>query len=431
MRGAKMKLIIALILIAIMTPFLAFAETGVVNTTGATLYPTAALTPGNIAGPIAMDRSGRLPTPYDPGTTLSQSVIPLSQGATSVNGTATGVFGFRRRANDLAETGSTATVINATTHAAVVGDLIYFQDGVASEGSTFVTAVATNTITVSPALRAAPANGDSFVVGIPGPIGMTANVATAGLPVLHTTIARGDGSGAIGSASGAGFALKDEDSAHATTDAGIFALAVSNEDFSIRTSTNGDYSPISVGNTGVVATAAVEYGSTTAMARLGAVRPEDAALTTGDRLMLAGAQLQDPLSVDAAALDAGFLKTGLDGRLITTLAPAGETWSACSAAVTNTTPAAIKALVASNRIYMTTLTCHNNDDTATVVNIQDGSGGTTLYSLYLTTNILAVPTHTITFPTPIRSTSATGIFQVPVTTAANVVCCGSGYISVN
>jgi hypothetical protein len=62
---------------------------------------------------------------------------------------------------DAAETGSTESVINATSHAAVMGDLILFTAGADDGQQVRVLSVTANTITVTP-LTAAPANGDGF-----------------------------------------------------------------------------------------------------------------------------------------------------------------------------------------------------------------------------------------------------------------------------
>ena len=65
---------------------------------------------------------------------------------------------------DTAETGSTVSVINATSHVARKGDVITIISGSASIREVKVFDVATNTITLAEALSVAPSNGDKFVI---------------------------------------------------------------------------------------------------------------------------------------------------------------------------------------------------------------------------------------------------------------------------
>lgn len=69
-------------------------------------------------------------------------------------------------ATDTAEASSTVTVINATSHAAAVGDYVQFTGGTAGNIGLWrrVRAVTANTITVAAALPTAPANNDAFSI---------------------------------------------------------------------------------------------------------------------------------------------------------------------------------------------------------------------------------------------------------------------------
>lgn len=68
----------------------------------------------------------------------------------------------RAIASDLAEAGSTTTVIVATAHSAKVGDVVEFTSGSLSGQEVKVFAVDTNSITLAEALAAAPGAGDGF-----------------------------------------------------------------------------------------------------------------------------------------------------------------------------------------------------------------------------------------------------------------------------
>jgi hypothetical protein len=67
-------------------------------------------------------------------------------------------------ATDAAEANSTASVINATAHAAIPGDVIYFTSGALDKSEYGVLSVTDDTITVVEQMRAAPSTGDVFQV---------------------------------------------------------------------------------------------------------------------------------------------------------------------------------------------------------------------------------------------------------------------------
>ncbi len=65
-------------------------------------------------------------------------------------------------ASDTAETGSTTTVINATSHSAIEGDVIVFTSGALVGQQFTVWAVSANAITLGQTAGSAPSNGDGF-----------------------------------------------------------------------------------------------------------------------------------------------------------------------------------------------------------------------------------------------------------------------------
>ncbi len=101
--------------------------------------------------------------------------------------------------------------------------------------------------------------------------------------------------------------------------------------------------------------------------------------------------------------------------------------SGATAAMTGTTSTSLLAAPASGlRNYITQITVANSHATVgTVVNIQDGSGGTTLYTIPAASLFGGA---TLTFPTPLRQpTTATAIFCACVTTGSNTFVSCSGY----
>jgi hypothetical protein len=156
---------------------------------------------------------------------------------------------------------------------------------------------------------------------------------------------------------------------------------------------------------------------------------EDSAFPDLQALVAVGVKIQSALTVDAATNDAGSLKAGLDGRLITTLAPAGETGTSCSADETGTASRTILGAVASNRWYVTSINCSNNSAVASRITFLDGAseratGG--VGALAVTGGDLQ-----LTFNPPIRGSVNTAFNFQPTTTATATRCCATAYYSVN
>lgn len=162
----------------------------------------------------------------------------------------------------------------------------------------------------------------------------------------------------------------------------------------------------------------------------GLLKLESSTVGASDALVAVGGKTQAALSVDAADGQYGLYKLGLDGRLITAYAPAGETFAQCSSVETGTAARAIKNGVASNRHYVSSLSCYNTSAVASTIIFQDGS--TTFYGGGLPSNVATgIGTLILQFPVPLRFGSGNPInFQLG-TTATNTICCVAGYISVS
>lgn len=81
------------------------------------------------------------------------------------NGSLVTEEGFATVTTDAAEAASTTTVINATNHEALVGDLITINSELRVVGS-----ITTNSITLATALSGAPSDGDEFTIKRPSEI---------------------------------------------------------------------------------------------------------------------------------------------------------------------------------------------------------------------------------------------------------------------
>lgn len=142
------------------------------------------------------------------------------------------------------------------------------------------------------------------------------------------------------------------------------------------------------------------------------------------------------VSANATSAEATNATNGQNSQLVTDLAhkllvlpyanPENFV-SGVTGAMTGTTSTSLIAAPASGlRNYITQLTCSNSHATVgTFVNVQDGSGGTTIYTVPAAAVYGGAA---ITFPAPLRQpTTATAIYVADVTTGANVICAASGY----
>jgi hypothetical protein len=298
--------------------------------------------------------------------------------------------------------------------------------------------------------------------------------ATNGMDVDVTRVIPGTIATALG---------KAEDAAHASGDTGVFALGVRNSAGATLTSTDGDYSPIATDLTGALYIAGL--GSTAGVTGIypgsGATqlgKLEDAAASSSDVGVFVLAVRRDTMSPaagsdgdyiefqanangqlrveagNAAAHDAAIagnpvrlagravtadytsVATGDTADLITTLggkvinhpyAIPENLVSGLTTDMTATTSTSLLAAPAANlRNYITHIIAQNSHATVgTWVNIQDGSGGTSFYTIYCAA---AGGGASIELPAPLRQpTTATAVFCVNVTTGANTRVSASGF----
>jgi len=220
---------------------------------------------------------------------------------------------------------------------------------------------------------------------------------------------------------------RTEDSAFADTSSVMMAGGVNNRNVTAFNITQGDVVPLGVNDFGAVL---VEITQQAQSSSLSPVRLEDAALADGYGVIMSGIQAVSAIAQTVGSSgDITVASTDLGNRLVTTNAPAGEMWQSCGTATASTADVAIKAAVASNRIYTTSITCASSDaDNATNINFKDGStviavGGVNQMAT------TSAGTFTATFTTPLRGTSNTALnFNTAVSTSS-VICCAAGYIS--
>lgn len=220
---------------------------------------------------------------------------------------------------------------------------------------------------------------------------------------------------------------KDEDAAHASGDTGVQVLGVVvTGSYSPTTSTAGDYaSPSLDATTGGVLVELRGAGNQAASP----IRGEDSTFGDAQFMMVSGFQTQDPLAQDQSASNKlGPPKIDRVGRVITTMAPSGETWQACSASNTGTTDIAIKAAVASNRIYVTSISCYNTAAVDSAMTFKDGT--TAIYAGAIAKQATNGGGFAVSLPVPLKGTVNTAFNFAMTTTATATTCCAAGYISV-
>jgi hypothetical protein len=207
-----------------------------------------------------------------------------------------------------------------------------------------------------------------------------------------------------------------EDAAHVSGDFG-FAVWTVRVDTAAPSSANGDYHPFQVDALGKLWTNATTSGDVA----------HDAADSGNPSKIGAKAVSAEPAAVTAN--DRANLIADLVGKLIVLpyANPENFVSGAITSAMTGTTSTSLIAAPASGlRNYITQVTVSNAHATqGTDIVIQDGSGGTTLYTIPAAAVYGGA---VVTFPTPLRQpTTATAIFCANVTTGASTKVSASGY----
>lgn len=216
---------------------------------------------------------------------------------------------------------------------------------------------------------------------------------------------------------------KAEDAAHASGDKGIFALVVRKNAAASLADSDGDYTGLIVDADGKLWVNAVVSSGATA----GDVAHD--AADSGNPVKIGGKAVNaEPAAVSASG-DRANLITDLVGKLITLpyANPENFVSGAITSAMTGTTSTSLIAAPAAGlRNYITQITVSNAHATVgTDIVIQDGSGGTTLYTIPAAAVYGGA---VLTFPAPLRQpTTATAIYCANVTTGASTKVSASGY----
>jgi acyl dehydratase len=379
-------------------------------------------------GKLSVDRYGVVQMKnVDPTSGLSQSVIPVSN-STGLNGTANSIVAYNNweALTDTIEAGSTTTVLNLTAHAGRVGDVVLYRGTGANLGIEIpVLSVTANSVTLSKALPATPGL-DPITFLRPVFIGATLNRTTGSSfgASLNTSI---DFNTQYQASTGI---LKLEDAAAASGDALVGIAGVINNTLAAKAA-DGDYTSPSLDSAG--ATLNVIVPPSGLSSALSPTRLEDSAIADTQALMMAGARVKGDFNASAADGDAAHINVDLDGRLAVNPwgADTSETGQACGTATATTADVAIKAAVASNRIYYGSVTCKNTSATvATSIDFKDGAtvtavGGVSQMAAGASGSFSAQ------FNPPIRGSVNTAVNFATNVSTSSVTCCINWFTSGN
>jgi hypothetical protein len=476
-----MKRIVTLLAL-ILAPALSFAQTNAQqNEAGNTYLPAN----GNISQNIAVDRALRQIVTIASGTNGSQSVIPISS-ATGLNGVGSGLVGYMSVATTptTATGGTTTTITGSGFSTSWVNNAVFMRSGTAANlrAWAYITQATSGLLTLDRALPAAVANGDTFYVMIPSPVGLANNSTNGGWPALSvavespsqsaaatgllkledTVAGQGDALVAIGSrvnTSGTALAAdgdyttpsvdtlgqsfisynhsfqpvaaqaftKAEDTGATSGDAGVAVFSVRN-DSAAAFAGNLDYQSLVSNSTGAIEVSLNSAFQQGASVGSSPIRSEDAAFTDGQATIVSGGQALSAIAQSVGASgDIAPPALDLGNRTIVTNAPAGETFSLCSGTVTDTVSTAIAPALASNRRYITSITCSNTSAVQSRIIFRDG---VTAMAVGAIPNAAGGGNYSVTFPTPVRGSVNTAFNMEMATTATATQCCVQGFNSV-
>lgn len=229
--------------------------------------------------------------------------------------------------------------------------------------------------------------------------------------------------------------MKPEDEAVADTQAVMMAGGVRNETAAIASDTQGDASIIATNRYGAVNVVLDANLINSAVVTTQPVRLEDAASASGDAGLVMLAQVTTAGTAPSSSTNGDYVtfKQDIDGRLNVNAFGSNSDgfWSGCSASNTGTTDIAIKTAVASNRIYVTSLSCFNTSAVASSFTIKDGAS-TVLYAGGISNSTLTgVAYWEHTFGVPLRGSVNTALNFLMAQNATATTCCAAGFISGN
>lgn len=145
--------------------------------------------------------------------------------------------------------------------------------------------------------------------------------------------------------------------------------------------------------------------------------------------------LDATLNSEAAEGDYAVPKMDMDHRLYVNPYGADPTewFQSCGTATATTGDVAIKAAVASNRMYVSSITCKNTSaSTGSNMDFKDGATQMAVGSIGAFISAGAASSQfTATFPVPLRGSVNTALNFATNTSVSSVTCCASGYISTN
>lgn len=162
------------------------------------------------------------------------------------------------------------------------------------------------------------------------------------------------------------------------------------------------------------------------------VRLEDSAAVSGDAAIASLLKRLDQLATGEVGSNNDYAVPLVDTLSRQYVNPWGaavtEFWSQCSSAETGTSARAIRNAVASNRSYVTAISCSNTTAVASTITFHDGS--TTYFGDAIPNNTTGgIGRLHLSFPTPLRFGSNAPVNFQLATTATSTICCAAGFTS--
>lgn len=354
--------------------------------------------------------------------------LPISS-ATGLTGIGSPGFQWLDQASITATGGTKTSITTASTSGVRVNDICMSRAGTAANLNAWaeVTAIVTNTsITLGHALPSAVVNADTFEcfrsVPIVGNVGTGGTYRNAPYYQLDYNYQTATTSGLLGL----------EDAAFSNGDAMAKVATVNNRSLTTYNTTNGDMQPIGSGDYGNVLST-IFYDGAFAGGRQ-PVRLEDDPSASADAGMVGLTVRSDTLSGSQAANgDFEVIYADPDGRIYvnTSGTGPGNSFQSCGTATGVTSDVAMKAAVASNRMYVRAITCKNTS--ATVGTTLDFKDGSTVVAVGGITSVQATApgSFTANFDPPLRGTVNTAFNFATNVAVTSATCCIAGYISIN
>lgn len=252
--------------------------------------------------------------------------------------------------------------------------------------------------------------------------------ATINSEDLHTGSAAVDLKGNLIAGTGAANFGKAEDAAAGSGDTIIPMACRSNTSgTSVTIGADGRYGVPACTTTGALQSVVLGQALGVSLGRL-----EDDTWTSADVMAVVGGVSATNLALfQSSTSETAHLVQDRLGRLMVSSGNYNESFDSCGTATATTADVAMKAAVASNRMYVTSIDCKSTS--ATTATSLDFKDGTTVKAVGGIAQMATTSpgSFNVVFPTPLRGTVNTALNFATNVSTSSVTCCAHGYIAVD